>query len=376
MNEKSNANNTLRTVRRHFVPLAAALMVLLSGTVIYVSAADAPQLFNVQVFVTTAQPEMNYYYLTAYNSTGSIVVRSQGQYPGFGLELPKGSYLLAVTAIQQGGPICVDICAGGTFQNSLPVRAPLPEEYGYQLLQVNGPATTNIRTENVYNITQTKITIHVNFENGTPAEGAQVYASVVGQQYYYPYYTSNMYGRTNSSGVAALTVPSLPVEVYAWDWVAVNLPKNVTTVQTTIGGEPVNVTVYWQPTYVGLAGSALVIPPANQATITLKVQRQDFWAVPLVSQAGASSQVVTPGSESSTPQGVPAMVASQLSSISGSQYVQPGGNQGTISQLPAPPSAPQTVSPGGYMNTVLLGAIAAAVSITLVLSIFLALRKR
>ncbi|MDG6935091.1 MAG: hypothetical protein JRN68_10410, partial [Nitrososphaerota archaeon] len=354
MTEKSNANNSLRMVRRHFVPLAAALMILLSGTVIYVSASDAPQLFNVQVFVTTAQPEMNYYYVTAYNSTGSIVVQSQGQYPGFGLELPKGSYLLAVTAIQQGGPICVDICASGSVQNSLPVRAPLPEEYGYKLLQVNGPATTSIQMENVYNITQTKITIQVYFENGTPAEGAQVYASVVGQQYYYPYYASNMYGRTNSSGVAVLKVPSLPVEVYAWDWVAVNLPKNITTVQTIIGGEPVNVTVYWQPTYVGLAGNALVIPPADQATITLKVQRQDFWAVPLVSQAGASSQVVTPGSESSTPQGVPAMVASQLSSISGSQYVQPGGNQGAISQLPAPSSStPQTVSPGGYMNTVL-----------------------
>jgi hypothetical protein len=47
-----------------------------------------------------------------------------------------------------------------------------------------------------------------------------------------------------------------------------------------VAGEEVNVTVYWQPMYVGLAGSALVVPPDDNASITLHAQQPNYWATP------------------------------------------------------------------------------------------------
>ena len=87
-----------------------------------------------------------------------------------------------------------------------------------------------------------------------------------------------LWNQTGSNGVATLIVPSLPVEVSAWNWIQVNLPSNQTTVQKNIGGEQINVTVYWQPMYVGLAGSAVIIPPQDFAQITLHAEQEpNYW---------------------------------------------------------------------------------------------------
>jgi preprotein translocase subunit SecF len=84
----------------------------------------------------------------------------------------------------------------------------------------------------------------------------------------------------------------------------VNIPKSVTTVTTTVGGQPVNVTVYWQPNYVELTGSALIIPPSTSAHMTLQVEQQNYVLEPDTIQTGvAVSNAATASSgASSTPQ--------------------------------------------------------------------------
>jgi hypothetical protein len=354
--------------------MSTIILAATGGGLVYASGSAATQLYNVQIFVSTAEPAMNYYYLTAYNSTGGEVAQSQSQYPGFGLELPAGTYLFTVTAVQQVSQPPCQLCMGplssvspsGASSTMIPVRTGFASEYGYVMEQVNGPTTINIQTQNVYNITRVKVAINVNFMNGTPAQGAYVYAYVVGEGYYYFYFGDPyvMYTTTNSSGVAVLSVPSLPVEVYAWLWVPVNIPKNVTTIQTTVGGEPVNVTVYWQPTSVGLAGTALIFPPTREATITLKVQRQEFWAQPLAAQSGVSGQSVLVGGESNSSQGAPAAIYNQISS-GAQQYVQPGG---PISQLPGTGG---TQSSTGFSFELLLAAATAVIAFVVLFVYFI-----
>ena len=94
-----------------------------------------------------------------------------------------------------------------------------------------------------------------------------------------------MYSQTNSQGIATLTVPQAPIQVSSSLSVPVNLPKTVSTMPVTIGGQTVNVTVYWQPMYVYLSGSALIIPPQTSATVTLLYQQSNI-VYPL--QSGSS----------------------------------------------------------------------------------------
>ena len=63
---------------------------------------NSATLDNVQVLVQTTNSNMTSYSLTAYNSSGYEVVSSTSNYPGFGLELPSGTYLITVTASQDG----------------------------------------------------------------------------------------------------------------------------------------------------------------------------------------------------------------------------------------------------------------------------------
>ena len=140
--------------------------------------------------------------------------------------------------------------------------------------------TLHISTSQIDTMNTTQITITAKFLNGTAAAGTYVDASIVGGGYWYPSDSSiTMSGQTGSDGVVTLQVPAVPLELTAWNWISVNLPTTQTTTQVTIGGSPVNVTVYWQPTYVGLAGSQLIIPPTTTATITMKAQQPNYWSL-------------------------------------------------------------------------------------------------
>jgi hypothetical protein len=293
---------------------------------------------NVQVFAQTTDLTQGIFTIAAYNSSGYLVSSSQTMYPAAAFELPSGNYLFTVSAMDQTNyyPYPVPLIGSGTSTAGAPTATDVvpssyqyPKvEYGFQLQQISGPATLNIKTLPIENITLTQITVKVLFANGTAAADASVSASVVGAWYWWygPDANLKMYTQTGADGVAQLTVPSVPVDVTAWEWLPVQLPTNQTTVPVNVGGETVNVTVYWQPTYVGLGGSELIIPPQNSATITLHVQQPTYWYMSKDASTGAATPTVTSaptstsssGTISDSASGVPAFISTQFSSSSSS----------------------------------------------------------
>lgn len=168
-------------------------------------------------------------------------------------------------------------------------------------------------------IATTTLTLRVTYANGTAATGAYLYASVLGGNYYSGYGVSplTMSGQVGTSGTATLVVPAAPVEITAWNWVPVNLPSSPGSTVVTVGGEKVNVTVTWQPAYVGFVGSLLIVPPQTTGSIVLQLQQQNYWVTPQgVSSTGAltsGAAAATSGPVSSSPNLVPASLTSQQS---------------------------------------------------------------
>jgi hypothetical protein len=283
-------------------------------------SAAAIQYNNVQVFIQTQGSELSPYTLTAYNSTGSLISSSQSNYPAFSLELPSGTYLLTVTAVNQS--------------SSKYYWSYSTEEYGYQLVQISSSTTLNMKTIPLQDIGNSKITIQAKYVNGTLVSGAEVDASIVGLMYWWPFptpYASSsitLWNQTDSSGTATLTVPSVPVIVTAWKSVYVNLPTNETTVVRNIGGENVNVTVFWEPMYVGLSGQTLIIPPSTSGEITLHVEQMPYyWYGGVVPLMGTATVQGAPGVYST------ATVANSQGMIPASAYnqqqqMQASGNSG------------------------------------------------
>jgi hypothetical protein len=296
------------------------------------SASTSQAYDNVQIFVTPHNSTLDTFSVSAYNSIGGLVATSQSSYPAFSFELPTGMYLFAVTASSSYaypiyGPIAYGAAQAKSSGLAYPVKYYNPTEYGYVLVNITSSRTINISTVQIQNMSTTKITVSAKYLNGTSAVGAYIDASIVGGGYFYsPDSNIMMSGQTGSDGVVTLQVPSVPLEITAWSWVPVNLPQNETTTKVTIGGEIVNVTVYWQPTYVGLAGSYLIIPPADSANITLKAQQPNYWYFPqgVASQSGSvspglqSSGGQYSGAVASSPGGVPANVAGNSPQFSSS----------------------------------------------------------
>ena len=330
--------------------LSAALLVALTLLVAlgagaglsFAHAASTQTLNNVQIQVQTTAVNFTSYYLTVYNSSGYPIVTSSSEYPGFGAMLPSGTFLFVVTANQPNYCNCCAPYATGASQGSSTSGAPSgtvsssgpasivcpmivfpSEEYGYALKQISGPTSLTIQTSPLSGVPTSKVGVHVSYFNGTAASGVYVSASLIGGSYYYGGPKTNwiMSGQTGSDGSFTLVVPSLPVEVNAYISVPVNIPKSITTYQTNIGGQEINVTVYWQPTYVYLEGSALVIPPQTSASITLHVQQP--YAIPLLAQGGVAP----------APLGAPNAQGAVNSSVT--QVTQ---TSGTVTQ-------PQTISP-------------------------------
>ena len=344
--------------------------------------ATAQSFDNVQIFVTpSAQLPYSYTY-TAYNTTGSLVATYQAQLPAAAFEVPPGDYLFTVSAVYQNYVACLDcpIVAGGQTQPGgsqamPPYKYQQPaSEYGYLLAHVDGPKTYTISTMNVTTFPTTTIGVKASFVNGTAAPGAYVSASVVGQWYYWWAATSNgsNWAQTGPDGTATLVVPKAPVIVTGWLWVPVNLPTNQTTVVKNIGGQDVNVTVYWQPTYVGLSASTLVIPPSTSANLTLRYQEPTYWAMPGgIQYAGMGQSGSGQATVASQPTGVP----SQMLQASGS-----GSNQ---QQFFVPQQIPQLSVNGeasatpnfwsGLLIPLTVGATAGATAVALT---WLALSRR
>jgi hypothetical protein len=279
------------------------------------SFSSAASYNNVQVFVQTASSLPDYFTVSAFNMSGYMVASSQTQYPAASFELPNGQYIFTVTADQSSNQIYyspspmvgVNVAQGNL---AMPYYEAPVAEYGYSVQQVSGSATFTISTQNVTSFPTTILTIKVVYANGTAAEGASVSASVVGSWYYWGYESNAvMWNTTQADGMATLVTPQAPVQVDAWSWIPVNMPKDQTTVQVIVAGEEVNVTVYWQPTYVGLAGSTLIVPPQTSASITLHVQQPNYWVMPYGVQT--TSTIGGEATASSSPSSIPATVYQQ-----------------------------------------------------------------
>ena len=236
-----------------------------------VRSSSSGQFNNVQVFIQTQSSEDSLFTLNAYNSSGSLISSAQSNYPAFSLELPSGNYLLTVTAVNQSS-------STRYYWNYYSTQ-----EYGFQLLQISSSTTINMKTVPLQDIGNSKISIQAKYVNGTSVSGAEVDASIVGLMYWWPFATPyasssiSLWNETDSSGTATLSVPSVPVIVSSWKSVYVDLPSSDTTVVKNIGGENVNVTVMWEPMYVGLSGSTLIIPPSTTGQITLHAEQMPYY---------------------------------------------------------------------------------------------------
>jgi hypothetical protein len=308
--------NKIKTVSMIFALTAMLCLAALLG-LSSMSLANAASYSNVQVFIQTASNLPDYFTVSAFNMSGNMVASCQTQYPAASFELPNGQYIFTATADESSNQIYaapmvgVNVAQSGLAMPSISSLYESPVvEYGYLTQQVSGSTTLTISTENVTSFPTTTLTIKVAYANGTAADGATVSASVVGSSYYWGYESNAvMWNTTQADGIAILVAPQAPVQIDAWNWVPISLPSNLTTVPVIVGGEEVNVTVYWEPTYVGLAGSVLIVPPQTSASITLHVQQPSYWVMPY--GAVATPTTAGKGTASSNASSIPATVVQQ-----------------------------------------------------------------
>ncbi len=386
---------TMRTNRTSRRATASALSVMLV-TIILLSLTGLPALtvhatsFNaVQIFVGNSSSLQYTYSYSAYNQTGSLVGSYESSYPAAAFELPAGGYLFTVSALREGYNPCllcaqpmlrageaegnalgIDSSGNSTSTSSgnstvVPVYLIQPSSlYGYAVKTVSGPVTFTIQIQNVTSLPTDPVTVKVTFANGTAAVGADVSASIVGQDYYWWNAGSSvvMSNQTNNLGIAQLVLPQAPAVITAWDWVPVNLPMSNNTVPTKIGGQPINVTVYWQTTYVGLSASAMVIPPESSVNLTLHYQQPENWVMPGgVETSTANSSGASNGTIASQPTGVPSAVQSAPSQTgSQSQYYIPSAIPSIEAALGTTGSTTTSSHAilGGGVTTVAIGATA------------------
>ncbi len=370
--------------------LVVSFALLISGTVLVVQPASAESFNNVQVFVTTTSSQAYNFQFAAYNLSGSLIASYQTSYPAAAFELPSGGYLFTVSATRYYAPMMYPCPLEGSGvpkgaptegpmmpangsgpSTTMPACYPPSSEYGYATATISGAQTVNIQTQNVSALPTTAVTVKVSYTNGTAAVGASVYASIVGEWYFWwgggPSVT--MGAQTDGNGIAHLVLPRAPSVVTAWQWVPVLTGKNGSTVQVVVGGEKVNVTMYWEPTYVGLSGSGLLLPPQNNINLTLHYQQPDYWVMPMGAVSrGAYADGTATATVASQPDGTPAL-ASNSGTQSSSQYYLP-------SQIPAIQQAAMQPSAGGFGVDAFMVATAAFIVIALAVALVAARQHR
>ena len=317
------------------------ITVILGLTILGLSSmsyASAASLNNVQIFVQTKSSLPDYFMVSAYNMSGFMVASSQSYYPAASFELPNGQYIFTVTAQQQyyptyytPTPVKAEYSNSSGTITSIVARAPVVE-YGYSTIQVASSTSITISTMDVTSPDTNRLAIKVTYANGTAAEGASVYASILGGNYWG--YENNvvMSNVTDADGVSTLIVPQAPVQVYAWSWLPLNVPNGPSSVQVTVGGEKVNITVYWQPTSVGLAGSTIIVPPEAGASISLRAQQPNYWVMSNGVQGTTTMRDAT--TAASEPGSIPAAVYQQSQ----------GSQQGQSSPVVLPTTITSTIT--------------------------------
>ena len=296
--------------RRAWAAVSAlvALLLALSIPAALVASGAAGGLDDVRVTIQTTQNLLFQYTNTAYNASGSQVANFNGNYPEASFGRPGGTYLITASAYHQSYVCGMCPLAGGANGSAIAIRyVPPTSEYGYAVVKVSGPVQISIANNNGSRLPLVSLPVHVSYFNGTAAQGAYVSAYVVGMGYSY---SPNMvsYGQTGLDGNFTLVMPEAPVQVNAYLSVPVQLPKNATVVvPVQVGGQKVNVTVYWQPNYVGLSGQALILPPQKGADVTLRVQPNPY---PIYYATPGQGSVTTVTTATGTAVGSPGQTAS------------------------------------------------------------------
>jgi len=288
-------------------------------TITSLASASTTSYNNVQINIqTTSNMPSGYYTVTAFNMTGYQESLVQTYYPAASFELPNGQYIFTVTANNQTSNYPVPVALGTTSSSgenspsipSLPIDIAPAVEYGYSVQQVSSSITITIATQNVSSFPTSTLTIQVLYANGSAAADASVSASTIGSSYYWGYEPNVVtWTTTNADGYATLVTPTAPEQINAWSWLPLNL-TNSPPQQVIVGGEPVNTSGPVMPTYIGLAGSTLIIPPQTTATITLYAQQQNYWVTPYAATSSSSSSAgpgAIPESVYATQQGDPAL---------------------------------------------------------------------
>jgi len=361
-----------------------------------VHPAEAGSFENVQIFAETSASQAYNFQFAAYNLMGSLIASTQTSYPAAAFELPAGGYLFTVSATSfssRVGYACPLAKAeatqgsgaagtsptvrtnGSTPTPILPICYPPSSEYGYATAIVSGPQTINIQMQNVTTLPTAPVTVKVSYVNGTAAADASVYSSIVGEWYFWWGSNSSviMGGQTDSSGIIHLVLPVAPAVITAWKWMPITAGSNGSTIQTTVGGQNVNVTIYWQPTYIGLSGSGLLLPPQNSISITLRYQQPNYWVLPAsVDSRSALSGDAASGTVANQPSGVPSLASTNSAVQGSSQYYLP-------SQIPAAQQAASIGSsvgtqPGTSIDTIAIAT--AAFVVAALAAVFLATRHR
>jgi hypothetical protein len=239
----------------------------------------------------------------------------------------------------------------------MPFCSPPTSEYGYAIGSVYGPQQVSIQTKNITEFPTSTVTVKASYLNGTAAADASISASVVGEWYYWwgPNSSIVMYSQTDKNGIAHLVLPSAPSVVTAWKWLQIFAPKNQSSVETNIGGQKVNLTIYWQPTYVGLSGSDLLVPPQNSVNLTLRYQQPGYWVMaPGTTSKGAYVNGAPSATVASQPNGTPSLAPNTSEATTSSQYYLP-------SQIPTIQQTGITLAPSNQPS---LGGIDGLVAVS------------
>ena len=234
------------------------------------SFANSATFNNVAINIQTSGIQADYFIVNAFNMSGYLESSTQTHYSAASFELPDGQYIFTATANNQSYvyPVPLLTASAGAASSSgalsLPIYVAPAEEYGFLVQQVSGSSALTITTQNVSQYPTNSLTVKVVYDNGTAAVGASVSASVIGSSYYWGYESNVVtWASTGEDGVANLVTPVAPVQIDVWIWVPSDT-TNYPTPQMDVPGQVVNGTIIAYPIYVGLAGSALVVPPQTK----------------------------------------------------------------------------------------------------------------
>jgi len=366
------ANERLPRGKTKGVCTITAILLLTLSVVAVASATPAGRASSlnlVDVSIQTSKDLQFQYTLTAYNTSGYQVGSYNGNFPEAAFGLPAGTYLITAEAYYQGNNGCT-CCAyacpmiKSANGSALPIILASPYwEYGYAVEQVSGPLQVTIATKNSTSAPMVDIPVHVAFANGTAAAGAWVSANMVGTSYQYsPNW--NMSGQTGPDGNFTLVVPAGPVQVSASMSVPIQLPKNLSTVTVIVGGQKVNVTVYWQPNSVSLSGQTLILPPQHGASIVLQVQQSYPYPIFYAGKGVATPGLSLPGGTVTTVTSVSTATRTNGQASSPAQAGRIAAFSPSAAQLTPPPKQDATPAPTTAFDfgavEVLIAVVAAA----------------